>query len=70
LPRTVTDRDRTVKIFFGPPVVASGSLSVRIFIILSQAFERRHFRKFAFLARFAGAPLVACSIGERVAGES
>jgi len=39
-PRTVTDRDRTAKIFFGPPVVAFGGLSVRIFIILSQAFER------------------------------
>ena len=51
LPRTVTDRDRTAKIFFDPPVVASGNLSVRIFIILSQAFEDRHFRKFRhFLA--------------------
>jgi hypothetical protein len=41
----VTDRDRTVKVFFGRPVIASGNLSVRIFIILFSRPRRSTFQK-------------------------
>ena len=63
MPRTVTDRDRTAKIFFSPLVVVSGSLSVRIFIILSQAFECRDFRKFEI-------PSANLLVGFDLSGES
>src|SRR5438270_141698 len=38
-----TGNATTAKILFCPRVVASGSLSVRIIILFSQAFEDRHF---------------------------
>jgi hypothetical protein len=41
----VTDRDTTAKVLFSRPVVASGSLLVRIFIILFSTFRARTFQK-------------------------